>query len=346
MAKTAIALIIAGTGEITDKETFDLLEDAYPLDDFEIGLVVPLDKDLHTDAVKHAVKWFDSDKDVLTVQTTGASMSRGAAKLGGESPQKVDKFSDILNLAEFQGEDPWDEVHFLVALPEDPEDPEYDLYAEMVEAAIDGGLTVKNLAKGLDDVELADDEPEPEEEPEPEPVKEEKPAPRARRSRAKKVEEPEPDPVVAEAIAKISDEPEPVKATQPKPARDKDVEAAVEAVGSIANALEAWDKAIAAFDAKDVTYRPLTVRAREAYDVLSRSVQPASPEPQDTKDEEKPAGRGRGRPRTQFEVKQVWDEDEGDDGDWVPRPAGRLRKGTEWRTIHAETEEVLDEGTA
>jgi hypothetical protein len=55
------------------------------------------------------------------------------------------------------------------------------------------------------------------------------------------------------------------------------------------------------------------------------------------------APKRRGRPRTNFEVKQIWDDE---DEKWVPRPKGRMRKGTQWRTIHAETDEVLEEGTA
>jgi hypothetical protein len=348
VAKTAIALIVAGSGEITAKETFDLLEDAYPQDDYEeIGLVVPVDKDLYTDAVKHAVEWFGDAKAVQPVQTNGASLSRASAKLGEDAPNKVDKFSDILTQEEFKD---WDEVHFIVAIPSDQDDPDYDLYAEMVEAAIDGGLTVKNLAAGLDDVELADDEPEPEDEPvvepDPEPeVEEEKPAPRARRSRAKKVETEE-DPVVAEALAKIVDEPEEESNVAGPPKYTEEFQASLNVFGEVVKALEAWDVAIAAFDGKEVSYRPLTAKARAAWDDLAGKPTLTTDDPDalvgKDKVEDKPT-RGRGRPRTKFEVKQVWDEDE---EYWIPRPMGRLPKGTKFRSIHSETNEVLEEGKA
>lgn len=340
MANTAVALIVAGTGTVSEAEVFDLLEDRYPPDDFEeVGLIVPVDKDLYTDAVKFAVKWFDDDANVIPVQTKGAALSRASAKLGDE-PQKVEKFEAILNPDEFED---WDEVHFLVAVPDNEDDPDYDLYAELVEIAQENGIIVKDLTAGLDDVVLTDPEEapaEPEPEPEPEP---EKPA---RRSRARKKDAPEPDPVVAEEIAKIEDEVKPVgAAAEPTSTLDEDDQAAIsealEALSDVVQAMEKWDEAIALFDGSEVKHRPLTVKARKAFEGLASVGRDKTPAETEEPKDEAPK-RGRGRPRENFEVRQILNEDD----EWVPRPKGRLKNGTEWRTIHAETNEVLDSGIA
>jgi hypothetical protein len=385
VADTAIALIIAGSGETTEAEVTDLLNDAYPEDQYpEIGVVVPLDKDLHTKSVQNVIAWFNSDADLYTVQTEGASMTRAAARLG-QGAQKVEKYTDLFVKSDFAE---WDDVHVLLALPEDPEDPDYDKYAEIAEVAIDGGFTVKNLCRGLDDVTLAEaeDEPTPEPEPEPEP---EKPARRSRRKpAAEKADEPDPVSVDDDDQAAEAAEPEKparrsrakAKAEEPAPEPEKDDEEPKasrivsvgpqtgadldnrfayhpatettapkhEAVRAAARAFaESLDelleggsreKSLAVTKIEEAMFWANAHIARSG--ALAGVEEPAAPSSTQAK---QTSSRGRGRPRTNFEVPQIWDDEE---DEWIPRPKGRMKKGTEWRTIHAESGEVLESGTA
>lgn len=344
MADEAIAVIVAGSGDTNESEISDLLED-YLGDWEEVSLIVPLDKDLFTDAVKDALSWYDDDENVITVQTNGASMSRAAAKVGGDPPEKVETFEEVFD-DPFEG---FDKVEFLVALPEsDAED--FETHVAWVEAALDSksvkdGITVKNLCRALDDVvleETTEEEPEPEPEPE-------KPA-RKRRSRTKKVEEdpepePEPEPEKPKRRSRAKKvEPEETKAediSRELAGSDvhDDVSAAVHESGSLDKFLPEADIAV---------LRSLYSALGMALDALQPATEgvpapePAEPPAEPEKADSGPK-RGRGRPRTNFEVKQVWDEDA---EEWVPHPRGRTPKGTKWRKFNTDTEEVLDEGTA
>ena len=326
----AVALIVAGSGDTTDREVFDLLEDAYPETEYdEVGVVVPADKDLFTDAVQHVLGWLDQPDDVYPVQSEGADLSRASAKLG--ETQKVEKFTDILNAEEFKD---WDDVHFLVALPDDEDEAEFDKYVAMIEVAVDNGIKVFNLCRGLDDVTLEDEDPEPVEE-----KPEEKPE-RASRSR-KKASEPED---TEEAPAEPE---EPAQASQDglqeelaaaafqaqqenpwsEPNKDEQI---FEALGNVIDAL--------------VTLREIFLpeEAKQAIAEYENDPEPEpEPEPEPKAEDDKP--KRRGRPRTNFEVSQVWDEET---EEWIPRPKGRTPKGTKWRKIHAETGETLEEGMA
>jgi hypothetical protein len=374
----AIALIVAGTGEVSEREVNDLLLDAYPEDLEEVGLIVPVDKDLYSKAVQYAVAWFNDDENVVPIQTKGASLTRASAKLGGNPNEQVDKFAQILLKSEF---DDWDEVHFLVAMPEDEDDPDYDYYAELVEAAIAGGLQVKNLCRGLDDVTLAEPEDKVQE-PEPEPeVVEEKPAPK-RRSRARAaapVEEPEPEPAADEpdpepepapekpkrrsrAAAKPVEEPEPATADTTEVTLPSDLEnrfgfhPATEVTRPLHEEVRAKAREFA-----ETLDALLSGNSREKSTAITKveeamfwanahiarygaPLESAGSEPTPKAEEPTTASsRGRGRPRQNFEVRQIWDEDA---QEWIPRPKGRVAKGTGTRTIHAESGEVLEEGTA
>lgn len=310
----AIALIVAGSGEASEAEVFDLLEDVYPTDAYdEVGLVVPVDKDLFSKTVQHAVAWFGKDKDVIAVQTNGASLSRASAKLG-DGNEKVEKFSDILDPGEFEE---WDEVHFLVAMPE-PDEDDYETYADLVEVAISNGIKVRDLTKALDDVVL-EDEPAAEPEPDPEP---EKPA---RRSRHK---EAEPDPEVEK------DEPEPPKRTRATRTAKAEV---VDDPPAKAEDVQAPEPEVKASQVPQEIFYEALGQIIESLQTLRGIYAPAEAE----KVEDKPT-RGRGRPREHFEVPQIWDEEK---DEWVPRPKGRMKRGTTWRKIHAETGDVLEEGT-
>ncbi len=363
MAKTAIALIIAGSGETTEKEVFDLLEDAYPLEGYEeVGLIAPVSKDLYTDTVKNVLTWYDSNDSVYAVRTKGSNLSRATSGIGGkEGAREVESFTEVLTSEEYAEE--WDEFVFLVAMPgEDAEDAEYETYAEMVEFAIEHGVPVKNLCRGLDDVTLDEEPATPEPEPEPEPVKPQ------RKSRArKKVEEaPEPEP---ESQGDLDPDP-----TDPPWEKEPDLqeqvnEAAADAgkeaptqdgrfvyhapdensIAMHSMVREACASVTELFEsfAEPSRERSLAVTKIEeamfwANAHIARNITPAESPESPSEPEEKPtSSRGRGRPRTNYEVKQILD-----DGEWIPRPKGRMRKGTEWRTIHAETSEILDEGTA
>jgi hypothetical protein len=332
---SAITLIIAGTGEITEDETFDLLDNAYPEAEFaEIGVVVPVDKDLYSKAVENVVAWFNNDKDIYPIQTKGASMTRGAARLG-DGTQEVEKFTDILDPKEFEE---WDEVHVLLAMPEDPESDEYDFYAEVADVALQAGFVVKDLTAGLDDIVVTDPEDATAEAPEPEPEPEQ-PARRSRRRAAKEEAEATPEPEEEE------------KATRPSRRAKKadtveEVQEAVKAPEAAPEPSPASDDYEARIFALEEQVQMLIARLRSAGSALTwepENTEPAKEaHPAEEAKEDAPK-RGRGRPRTQFDVKQVLDEDT---DEWVPRPAGRLRKDTKWRTIHSETGDVLEEGTA
>lgn len=326
MANTAIALIIAGSGDTSDGEVEDLLNDAYPEDAWdEFGLVVPIDKDLYTDTVKHALKWFNDDENVYAIQTKGASLARGTAGIS-ENAQQVEKFADAINKEDFKE---WDEVHVLLALPADQDDPDYDFYAEIADLAIEAGFVVKDLTAGLDDIVVTDPETAGEEEPEPvkEEPKEEAPKTASRRSRAapkaESIEE------VKEAVA-APEEPKVEESEAALPHGDR-IFALETEVRNLRDMLDGIAEVILAASQRttalpDASSDPVV----EAIDKIEA----------EKTDEPK---RGRGRPRTDFDIRQVLDEDT---DEWVPRPKGRLRKGTQWRTIHSESGEVLEEGTA
>ena len=358
MADNAIAIIVAGSGATSDKEVFDLLEDAYPQDRYpEVVLVVPVDKGLYTDSVANAVEWFGSPKEVQGIRTGETSLSRASAKIGDGDTQIVEDFKDILNPEEFKD---FDEAVFIIAMPDDLDDPDYDLYADMVQVAIDSGLTVKDLCSGLDDVVLKDPE-ESAPEPEPEPVKEE-PKKRAPRRRKAAAEEPEPktEDEAAEQIEK--DEVQEVKDGIPTPSTDiyhrfsfhpaTEVTAPLHEgvrnlLGDTAAILDdvlpgsSREKSLAITHLEEAMFWANAHIARNGAPAGVEEPVKAEEAPSSTK-ESQTSSRGRGRPRTNFEVKQILDED----GEWIPRPAGRMKKGTEWRTIHADTNEVLEEGTA
>jgi hypothetical protein len=336
VANTPIALVIAGSGETTPDEVADLLNDAYPEDKYDVDLFFPVDKDLFTGTVETVVGWLDNDEYVYPVKTKGASMSRKSSRFA--DPTEVNSFTDIFDPDEFKD---WEDVHFLVAIPEDDESDEYETYAELVEVAVEKGFTVKNLCAGLDDVVLA--EPEAEEpEPEPEP---EKPARKRRGRSEEKAEEPEPEKGLQQEVNAAAAEVR--KAPQEPAALSQDIADALSAVKDAERALRRWQEAAELISGQSVEHT-LVARLDSAYNVLVEAVRPGGPgepseAPSEAETDAEAPRRGRGRPRTNFEVKQILDDDS---EEWIPRPKGRLRKGTQWRTIHAETDEVLEQGTA
>ena len=352
MAKTAIALIVAGTGEVTDTEVRDLFEFRWPEETNEIDLVAPVSKSLFTKPVQTVVEWFDDDEFVYPIVVNDEAMSRVSSRLGKGEPTKVGSFKEVFEPDDFKD---WDEAVFVVAMPNDPDDPDYDVYAEYVEAAIQAGFPVLDLCSGLDEVRLADPDPEPEPEPEPDPEPK-----RARRSSRAKKPEPEPEPeaeTVEEEVAqarssrsrKAADaEPTeaasgPQKAAEPVE-KDERLVKALETLSDVALFFEKVDESFGLMDQQEVKYRPLTLASRRAFDGLAAYTSDlgGASEPSSTS-EEPPKRRGRGRPRENFEVSEIWDEDE---DSWIPRPKGRVAKGTKWRKRHAETDEILDEGVA
>jgi type I restriction-modification system DNA methylase subunit len=282
---------------------------------------------LFTPAVKQVVEWYNADKDVYPIQTEGASLGgRAASRLGGDPPQKVAKFTDILSREEFP-EDDWNEVHVLLAMPTDEDDPDYELYAEIADTALQAGFVVKNLSAGLDDIVVIEPEDATkDEEPEPEP---ERPA-RRRRGRAADMAE------------------EPAEEEKPAPKRTRAAKKA-ETVEEVQEVVKGADPEPEDVDDKSQQIRDAYAAIKSIHDALALALDiigkqaVAAEEPTKVPEAEEAPKRGRGRPRTDFDVRQIWDEDK---EDWVPRPKGRLKKGTEWRTIHAETDEVLEEGTA
>jgi hypothetical protein len=325
----AIALIVAGSGETTPEEIKDLLDDAYPNEEYEeIGLIVPVDKDLFTKAVKDVVAWYDSDKDVYPIQTKGASLGGRAASRLGEGTQEVAKFTDILSREEFPEEE-WPEVHVLLAMPDDDEDPDYEFYAEVADLSIKAGFTVRDLTAGLDDIVVTDPvDAEGEEEPEPEP---EKPS-RRRRKAPEKAEEPEPEEKPARRARKTSEA-----------KKAESVEDVQEATKASEPSATPDDSRVSSLEARVEVLEDIIARLGAVLTGTGTQFVAAQEEPKAEDEPEDKPKRGRGRPRTDFDVRQIWDDEV---EKWVPRPKGRLRKGTEWRTIHAETDEVLEEGTA
>jgi hypothetical protein len=329
----AIALVVAGSGATTEQEVFDLLDDAYPEDAYaDIGLIFPIDKDLFTDTVENVLAWLDDPKAYYPVKSKEGSLTRKTSKFDGV--EQVDEFTDALK-PDLYLKEGWDEVHFLLAVPDDEEDPDYDLCAELAEVAITNGMVVKNLTRGLDDVTLAEPEDEaPTAEPEPEP----EPPKRQRRSRKTEepVEEPEtapeqPQDGLQEDLAKAAHD------AKQDPAEGVDDEA----LRLITEAIGQASRALALIQESMVIILEVQKRKQEPQDdVLAAHSAVAENLPHPEGGE---APKRRGRPRTNFEVKQIWDDE---DEKWVPRPKGRMRKGTQWRTIHAETDEVLEEGTA
>jgi hypothetical protein len=324
----AIALVVAGSGATTDQEIFDLLDDAYPEDAYaDIGIIFPVDKDLFTESVDNVLAWLDDPKAYYPVKSKGASLSRKTSKFDGV--EEVEEFTDALQ-PDLYLKEGWDEVHFLLAVPDDTEDPDYDLCAELAEVAINNGMIVKNLSRGLDDVTLAepeDEAPPAEPEPEPEPPK--------RQRRTRKTDEAPKEPETAPAASQDGLQEDLAQAAheaKQDPAEGEDDEA----LRLITEAIGQASRALALIQESMEIILDIQKRKQKPLDDVHTEEEIADA----VKDE---APKRRGRPRTNFEVKQIWDEDE---DEWVPRPKGRMRKGTKWRTIHAETDEVLEEGTA
>lgn len=339
----AIALIVVGSGDTTADEVEDLLNDAYPEEEYEeVGLIVPVDKDLFTPAVKQVVGWYNSDKDVYPIQTKGASLGgRAASALGAEAPQKVDKFTEILTRDEFPESD-WPVVHVLIAMPTDEEDPDYDLYAEIADLSLQAGFEVKNLCAALDDIVVTEPEDaSKDEEPEVEP---EKPTRRRRSRTAEKDEVPaaEPEePVEEEKPARRSRKTSEAK----KAASVEDVQEATKTPEPESEAALPHGDRIFALETEVRNLRDTLAGIAEVLLASAQKTTALPPEESAAVPEQEAEApkRGRGRPRTDFDIRQVWSDE---DDEWIPRPKGRLRKGTEWRTIHSETDEVLEQGTA
>lgn len=333
--KPAIAVVFAGSGEVSENEVRDLLDDFLPEDKFdEIGLVVPVSKSYFTDSVQKVLDWYDDDEHVYTVKVGDENMSRNSSKIG-ETPDEVEKFGDVF-ADKFDG---FDQVVFIVAMPEDPDDPEYDRYADVVEAAIAADVEVKNLARGLDDVRLAEPDEEPSADAEPEDPKEEEDKPRRRRRRSEpeeseeKADEPEEEKPKRRSRRKAEPEAEePEKAPEVtedvEPSPEERIFVLEERVLRLETAILAAAATLTGSVA--VTEPPALPEASE---------DPS--EPQEA--EEEAPRRGRGRPRTNFQVKEIYDED---NDDWVARPQGRLPKGTLYRTRNTKTGEITDEGEA
>lgn len=342
MAEEAIALVVVGSGDTTQEEIDDLLNDKYGDADADVGLIIPADKDLFTKTVSNVVAWYNDDDSVIPVQTKGASMTRGSSALGGDQgTAEVDNFVDILDPKEVED---FDEVHVLIALPEDQDSPEVDWLVNVVEVAQGHGYKVLDLTKGLDDIRIEEEEEPPAPEPEPEP---EKPA---RRSRAKKAEvvTPEDDPDLPGLQGQLAEAKADLDA---KSDVDRDAAPPQEfdpwnIFGLVVGYLEAQDQANAFVNMQKVRFRPLTVAARKAWDSLPSPTAKAPSEPETAQEEasepepEAPK-RGRGRPRKNFEEKEVYDEDT---EKWVKRPPGRVAKGTKHRTVNTDTGEVTEEG--
>lgn len=356
MGKPAVALIVAGTGETNEQEVFDLLEDAYPEEDFsEVGIVAGLGKTWFTPAVQHVIEWIGSPKAVYGVIVDEEKPTRAASKYADEALE-VELFSDLFNPEEFKD---WDEVHFLVALPDDPETMEYEVAATLVEKAIDAGIKVFNLSRGLDDIVLEDPEPEEKAEEPEEPAE----APK-KRSRSRKADpEPEgPESPVSESLEQqINAAAHAARDPWKDPLDDRfayhppssaEVVRKHEQVRVLAASFATFaedlgdpsrERSLAVTKIEEAMFWLNAHIARNLNEGEAVGPDPAvtdeaTPEKKTAKD-----GTKRGRPRSNFEVSQVWDED---DEEWIPRPKGRLSKGTKWRKIHSETDEVLEEGTA
>lgn len=312
----AIALIVIGSGEVSEKEAEDLLQDVYwnPYD--EVGIVFPVDKDLFTKTVQTVVGLSDPE-DLYPVRTKGAELARKSSKYKAD---EIKKFEDIFDPEEYKD---WDDVHVVVALPADEDDPDFDRYAGYVEVAIDNGFSVKDLTKGLDDVRLAEDDVPAAEEPDenPEPVEPE--ARKRRQRKAPRDEEPVEEPQdLEQELAQAAHE--------AKEAGEAGVDITASQVSPQQRLDFAIDTLIYALQGVQEALRPDTPpQDYEHLDEPPQEVVEAAPK------------RGRGRPRTRG-IKQIWDEDS---EDWIPRPAGRLRKGTKFREIDPNDEDkTLDEG--
>lgn len=350
----AIALIVAGSGEVSDKEVFDLIEDWYQGlgEGVDVSLVIPVTKNDFTDAVEYAAAWYLSDedadpKDILTIKIEGSNLSRNTSQYGDGNPEVVENFGDIF-ADDFKD---FDTVEFFIALPGADAD-DYDEHVAWLESANDSEreINIRDLCAALDDVVVlepedatADAAPEPEPEPE-------KPA---RRGRSRKVAEP-----VEEKPAEPVEEPEEVKPARKSRAKKTDVvsetmRASVEipelgevlaALREVGKYLDLADVSNALFFQQELEERPLNARYRKAVQSLTDFlVGVGGDEAEKTAEEPAEAPkRGRGRPRQNFEVKEIYDEDE---KSWIPRPRGRIAAGTEWRVRHDETNEILDKGT-
>lgn len=351
MADEAIAVVVAGAGPTSEKEVADLLEDYLEKWGDNVDLIVPVNKTMFTDSVQNAVAWFNDPDYIIPVRVDDGPLARASSSLGKSmDTQKVAEFADLFK-DDFEG---YDEVLFAVALPnQDDAQDDYDEAVSWIEAAAESkaNVTIKDLCAGLDDVVITD-EPTPEPDPEPEP------APRRRgRSRAS---EPEPQPVKDEnpprrSRARRSEEPKDVHDEVAAAVAEKEAGPKEEHVKEAMNAFADgvlfiwhWEEASKIVSGKDDGGFALRKRLEDAHKVLLAALglqnqSPSVTQPGDAAEPVEAAPtRGRGRPRKNFEEKQILDEET---NEWGKPGRGRLAKGTKWRVVDTRNDEVLDEGT-
>lgn len=311
-----VALIVAGPGKTTPQEVSDLLDDKFADADL-VDVYYPMGTKEFTPAVEAVLLWADNPNNGgsnVGITVTGTSVGRkskkyfhieGPDEAAGPDDWTFDSFAETFTL-DFGDS----EVFFLVAVPQEDEEPDADVLdalVQLVTTAKDTDLPVLDLCAALDDVNLSAPEPEPE--PEPEPT----PEPAKTRGRRK-------------ATAPKADEPvdglqEEVNSAAQRGTYQSGSDAEIfQQIGDLFHALAHRAEAVGAS-----TQTPVNLNK----DAGDPEAQPEASEP--AAEATEAPRRGRGRPRTTANLqKQIFDAD---DDKWIPRPKGRVARGTKTRTV-------------
>lgn len=207
---TPITIAVAGSGSTTADNLADLLndflgfgeEDAdgfYGASDREITLILPAGDAWSNKELHKVVEWSaKADLPYLVILEDGATekgfVKKTLADADGADIKGVPAGTVGQALLEALADEMANDVEtYLVLLYGDDEDGPGEVIEDLLEAALDQGIPVKDLTEGLDDIKFAEEDPtdvarglhdDPEPEPEPEPEK-----PARRRGRAKAEEQ-------------------------------------------------------------------------------------------------------------------------------------------------------------
>jgi hypothetical protein len=291
--KTVLAL---GTGTVTPKEATDLLTD-FLEDEDEVVLGIPGDTKRYNKtmaAVNDAFPWADV---IYLVETGDKTSSKVDEDLVAEA-----SLLEVVNDTDEQLD------YVIVAIPDDEDDPFYDEIVEVVEAALERGVPVKDLTKGLDDIRIEEPtEPEAEADDTDETAVDVGPSPE-------------------DGNINVGGEDVPVEVFTAglntaglEPTNDDRLALIEQWLSDALEMLQEYRQAMPVTDAPEISQEP-------------------------TEPAEEPAPKRRGRPRKNPRLEnQLYDEDE---GEWVARGKGRIPKGTKIRTVDLDSGEVTEEGKA
>lgn len=364
----SVLLGFAGPGKVSDTNIDDLLTD-YLEDDDDVRVVVPASDEFLTKTLLQLLDWTVDSKipyEAVFDAETDKNLDVLDHKLCKNEIETRNVAMGLVNrLAE--GKKDGDQAVLIVAWGDDG-DANTEVLVDLAKAK---DLRVLDITAGLDDKPSMEDlnfgdEEEPEPKPEPrrrrtakdqddeQPAEEEeKPRPRrgAPRKAAETPSEPtekaEPESVEAE----VSHARQKAEKAAEAPEEDDVVLSALKASRWLAKSLDASH---AAMTGRDEPVDSELTRQLERAIKLQIGQQIVKEKPESAEAEPDKPARRPGRPRSdgspaqprsakQRGVKEWFDKDQGEDGEWVRAGRGRLPKDVEVRTVDPKTGKVIED---